>query len=90
MNLDRGAVQRNHLKFDGDYLLLLQAGKDPIQHARLGPTIHARIDRVPISQGFRQPPPFATMLSHIENSVEDLLIAQAHIATLARQAVSDP
>ena len=90
MHFDRSAVQGNRLEFDGDNLFLLQAGKDPVEHPRLAPAVHSRINSVSIPQGFLQSPPFAAMFSHIQNGVEHLQIVQAHIATLARQTIGNP
>jgi hypothetical protein len=75
---------------DGQDLLLLQPGQDPIQHPGLAPPVHPGVDGVPIAQFLGQTPPFATMLHHMEQRVEQLQIGYAHIAPLARQAIGDP
>ena len=51
--------------------------------------VHAHIDRVPATKAFRQPPPLATLLRHIENRVQRLQIPQTYIAALHWQAIFD-
>jgi len=89
MDFDRGAVQANPFDPDRQNLLRLQPGKHPVQHPCLAPAVHARVDGVPIAKLFWQATPFTTMLDHIQQGVEQLQIAQAHIATLPWQAVGD-
>jgi len=89
MHFDGGAVQAHLFNPDGQDLLLLQPGKDAVQHPGLAPAVHPRVDRMPVAKMPRQPSPFATMLHHIEQSVEQLQIGHAHIAALPRQAISD-
>jgi hypothetical protein len=44
---------------------------------------------MPVAEMFRQAAPFAAMLGHIQQGVEQLQIGQANIATLPRQAVGN-
>ena len=74
---------------DGQDLLLLQPGKDPVQHTGLAPAVHPRVDGMPVAKMSGQPPPFATVLRHIQQRVEQLQIGHAHIAALLRQTISD-
>lgn len=90
MHFDGGAVQAHMFDSDGKDLLLLQAGKNPVQHAGFAPAVHPRVDGMPVAKMFRQTAPFATMLHHIQQGVEQLQIGYAHIAALPRQTVSDP
>ena len=90
MHFDRGAVQTHVFNPDGQDLLLLQPGKDPVQNPRLTPAVHPGVDSMPIAQFLGQTTPFATMLDHIEQRIEQLQIGDAHVAALTRQAISDP
>ena len=90
MHFDGGAVQAHLFNPDGQDLLLLQPGEDPVQHPGLAPAVHPRVDRMPVAKLFGQPPPFATLLHHIQQSVEQLQIGHAHVAALPRQTISDP
>ena len=90
MYFDRRAVQADPFDPDRQDLLLLQPGKDPIQHARLAPTVHPCIDGMPVAQMLGQAAPFAAVLSHIQQGVEQLQIGHAHVAALSRQTISDP
>ena len=90
MHLNRGAVQAHVLPADGQDLLLLQPGEDPVQYPRFTPAIHPRVDRMPVAKLFWQAAPFATMLHHIKQGIEQFQISHAHVATLPRQAIGDP
>jgi len=90
MHLHDGAVQRDGLQFDGDKLFLLQAGEDPVQHSCFAPAVHASVNGVPVAQAFGQPAPLTAVFRHMQNGVDDLQIAQTHVAALARQAVGNP
>ena len=89
MDLDRGGVQRESFNLDAHDLLGLQLLEDAIQHAALGPAIHARINAMPVTKSRRKAAPFAALLGHIQNCVEHLEVLQFHIPTLNRQAVLD-
>ena len=89
MNLDGRAVQTHLLDPDGQDLLLLQPGEDPVQHARFAPAVHAGVDRVPVAKLLWQAAPFAPMFHHIEQGVEQLQIGHTHVAALARQTISN-
>jgi len=89
MNLDCRTVQGHGFDLDTDNLIVLQLRKYPIQHAALGPAIHARVDRVPIAEPLGQTAPFAALLSDVQDRVENSEIGQAHIAALCRQTVLD-
>jgi len=58
MHFDRRAIKRNSFDFDRNGLLLLQLGKDPLQYAILGPTVHAHVYRKQVTKPFRQTSPF--------------------------------
>ena len=89
MHLDNGTVHRHRFDLDSDDLLLLQDRKDPIQHTCLGPAIHPRIDRMPVTEVLGQPAPFAAVFGHIQDRVKHLKIGDAHVAALTRKATLD-
>ena len=66
-----------------------QSLKDAIQHAVLGPTIHASVDGVPVAKSLRQSAPFAPMLGYVKQRVEHLRVGKADIASLARKTGLD-
>jgi len=90
MHFDRGAIQAHMLAADGQNLLLLQPREDTIQHPRFTPTIHPRVDRMPVAKLLGQSPPFAAVLNHIKQRIEQLQIGHAHVPALPRQAIGDP
>ena len=71
MNLDHGAVQRDRLDLDAHDLRLLQLLEHTIEHAAFGPAVHARVDRVPVAKARGQAAPFAALLGHIQDGVQD-------------------
>ena len=84
MDLHDGTVQRHGFELHADDLSLLQLGKDAIQHAALGPPVHARINRVPVAEPLGEATPFAALLGDIQNRVQDLQIVECHVAALGR------
>ncbi len=89
MHFDDRAIQGNRLQFDGDDLLLLQTGEDPVKHPCFAPAVHAGVDGVPVAHALGQPAPLTAMLGHVQNGVDDLKITQPNIAALSRQAVGN-
>ena len=89
MHLHDGAVQRHGLDLDPHDLRLLQLLEHSIEHAALGPAIHACIDGVPIAEALGQAAPLAAVLCDIQDRVQHAQIGQADVATLSRQAVLD-
>ena len=89
MNFDRRAVQAHVLDTHSEDLLSLQPRKDPIQDPRFAPPVHPGVDRVPVTEVIGKSSPLAAMFHHIEQGVDELQIAQTHVAALARQAVGD-
>lgn len=90
MYFDDGAVQTYRLDFDTHELLMLQFFEQPIQYTGFRPTIHARINRVPVAEALRQAAPFATIFCDKQNRVDDLKIAERDIAALNGQKFLDP
>ncbi len=84
MHLHRSRVQTEGFDANADNLLQLQLLKHPIQNTALCPTIHAYVDRMPVAEPLGQAASLAAMLSHIEDCVEHLQIAQPYIPALQR------
>ena len=89
MHFDDGRVHLHGLDLEAHDLLPLQALEDAIQHAVLGPAVHARVDGVPVAKAFRQSAPLAAMLGHVQQRVEHLQVGETNIAPLPRQAGFD-
>src|SRR5208283_971777 len=85
MHLDDGRVQLDGLNLDAHDLLALQLLKHAIQHAILGPAVHAGVDGVPVPEPLRQPTPLAALLGDIQNRVQYHEVRHLHVATLTRQ-----
>src|SRR5262249_2124657 len=79
------AVQTYRFDFDADQLLALQLGKESIQHARLGPAVHASVDRMPVAKALRQRAPLAAVLGHKEDRVDHVEVLVRAVAALSRQ-----
>jgi hypothetical protein len=67
-------ARRDGFNPDLNNLSVLQLGKDSIQDPTFGPTIHAGVDSMPIPKILGQPAPFAPLLRHIQNRIEDLYV----------------
>lgn len=89
MHLDAGGIERNGFNLDPHDLRLLQLGKHPVQDAGLGPTVHSRVNGVPVAKSLGKASPFAAVLGHVKNGVEHLQVGHADIAALYWQAVLD-
>ena len=85
MNLDRRAVKAYYLCIDLDDSFCLQCGKHSAAHSVLAPSVHANVDRMPISIGFRQRPPFAVVFRDIQDRIDQLKIAHADVSALSRK-----
>jgi hypothetical protein len=70
MHLHDSAVQRHGLDLDAHDLRLLQLLEHSIEHATLGPAIHARVDGVPVAKALGQAAPLAAMLGNIQDRVQ--------------------
>jgi hypothetical protein len=89
MHLDDGAVQRDRFDLDAHDLSMLQLLEHPIQHAQLGPAVHAGVDRVPVAEALGQAAPLAAVLGNVQDRIQNLQIGQADIASLSRQTSLD-
>ena len=85
MNLDSRAVKAYHLYIDLDDSLRLKRCKHSAEHSVLAPPVHANVDCMPISIGFRQRPPFAAVFRDIQDRIDQLKIAHANISALSRE-----
>ncbi len=90
MHLDRGRVQRHGLKLDADDLLDLQLLEHPVQNLSLRSSAHPHMNGVPATESLRQAAPFTALLGRIQQCIEHLEVAQAHVPTLHRQRTLDP
>jgi hypothetical protein len=68
---------------------LLQLLEHPVEHAALGPAVHARVDGVPVAKALGQAAPLATEFGNVQDGVQHTQIGQADVAALCRQAVLD-
>lgn len=55
VHLERGRVERKSFKLDPHDLLGVQFFKNAVEHARLRPPVHARVDGVPVAKLIGQP-----------------------------------
>ena len=85
MDLDNRAVQSNRLQLDAHHLLSLQIFEYPVKHSSLRPSVHPRVDGVPVAKARRQPTPLAALLSNVQDGIEDLQVGQTDVATLNRE-----
>jgi hypothetical protein len=85
VDLDDRAIQAHRLDPNADELLLLQLLKEPIEHTGFGPTIHASVDRMPVAEALRQSAPFAAVLRHVKDRVDDSDALVRDVAALSRQ-----
>ena len=85
MNLDRRAVKAYYLYIDLDDSLRLKRCKHSAEHSVLAPPVHANVDRMPISIGFRQRPPLAAVFRDIQDRIYQLKIAHADVSALPRE-----
>jgi hypothetical protein len=79
------AVETNRIHFDADNSFDLQRFKQSLQYPAFAPAIHANIDGMPFSIGFRQRSPLASIFRGIQNCINRPVIAHARIPALTRQ-----
>ena len=89
MNLHNGAVQRHRLDLDAYELSMLQSLEQSVEYAALGPTVHARVDRMPVAKALRETAPLAAMFGNVQDGIENLQVRKAYIAPLPRQTTLD-
>ena len=85
MNLDSRAVKTYYLYIDLDDSRRLKRSKHSAEHSVLAPSVHANVDCMPISIGFRQCPPLAAVFRDIQYRIDQLKIAHADVSALSRE-----
>ena len=87
MDLDTGTVQTYRFKSHAEKTLVLQAFKNPVQNTGLVPSAHAHIDSMPLSEPFREPPPFAPIFHDIQNGIEHFKVVVSDIASMGGETI---
>lgn len=90
MHLHRSTVQTNNFNIYLDDPFCLQGCKDAFQHTVFTPSVHARIDCMPVSVGFRQCSPLAAVFRNIQYRVDHLEIGDTDISSLDRKVFFNP
>jgi hypothetical protein len=67
VNLAGSAVKRKDFNRNGDDLLGLQSGENPLYDTVFSPPFEASVHRIPIAELFWQTPPLATIFGHVQN-----------------------
>ena len=80
MNCDRGRIQAHRLDANVHQLFALQLRENAVQHAALGPAVHARVDGVPRAETLGQAAPLAAVLGDIKKRVKKLQMGDPYIA----------
>ncbi len=70
MEFDARAVEVKTVDGHADHVVSRKRINQPVQYARVGPTAHAGVNRVPFAEPFRQGPPFAAILGDTEDGVD--------------------
>jgi len=89
MHLHDGGVHLDGFDLDANDLLALQQLENLIEHATLGPAIHAGVNGVPGTEALRQSAPLAALLGDEQQRIEELQISDPNVAALARQRTLD-
>jgi len=89
MHLHGSAVQTNNFNIYLDDPFRLQGCKDAFQHTVFTPSVHAHIDCMPVSVGFRQSSPLAAVFRNIQYRVDHLEIGDADVSSLDRKVFFD-
>lgn len=82
MYLHYGTVQTYAFHPDSDDLFPLQRLEDPVQYPAFTPSVHPRIDRVPVAEFFGQAPPFAPLFGHIQYRFQYFVVAVLYVPVL--------
>lgn len=89
MDLDGRAVQRQNLDRYGDYPLLLERRKHPLQHAALRPAVGLFVYAVPVAVPCGQRPPLAPVFGHIQQRPDKREVPPLDVPALYRQVSLD-
>ena len=66
---------------------MLETFKNLVQDAGLVPATHPRVDGVPISESFREPPPFASVFHDIQDGIEHFKVVIRHITPMHGETI---
>ena len=89
MDFDAGAVQAHCLDLDAHDLVSLEPLEHAVEHPLLGPAAHARVDRVPVAEAFRQAAPIAAVLDDVEDGVDHLEVGDLDVSALLGEERGD-
>ena len=87
MDFDTGTVQAYRFKSHAKKTFVLQAFKNLVQNTGLVPSAHAHVDCMPVSEPFREPPPFAPIFHDIQNGIEHLKVVVSDITSVDRETI---
>jgi hypothetical protein len=65
MNFHARAIERDGFDLDADDLSCLKKLEDAIQDSVLRPSVHPRVDRVPVTEALRQGTPLAPVFCDV-------------------------
>ena len=80
MNFYNGAVKSHRLDLDTDDLSMLQLLEQSIEHPFFDQRFILRVNGVPVAKSLWQAAPFAAVLGHVQNRIENSKIGQADVA----------
>jgi len=89
MHFDRRAVQAKTINRHADHVVFLKRIEQPVKNARVGPTTHPGVNRMPLSETWRQRPPFAAILGDKEDGIDCGQVRNPHIPALDWQVGLD-
>ena len=87
MDFDTGTVQTYRFKSHAEKTLVLQAFKNLVQNTGLVPSAHAHVDNMPVSEPFREPPPFAFIFQNIQNGIEHFKVVVSDMTSVDRETI---
>jgi len=87
MDFDAQTVQAHRFKSHAEKTFVLQAFKNLVQNTGLVPSAHAHVDCMPVSEPFREPPPFAPIFHDIQNGIEHLKVVVSDITSVDRETI---
>ena len=83
MDFHDGAVQGDRLDLDAHNLFSLELCEHSIEDAALRPPIHPSVDGVPVAESLGQAAPFAAVLGHVEDGIENLGSSGSRVGNLS-------
>ena len=85
MDRDDGTVHGHGVDLHAEDRRVVHRCTYAIQHPALRPTIHARIDGVPVAEPLGQAAPWAPLLGDVHDGVQHVQIVERHVAAWRRQ-----